>query len=52
MIKSINDRLGPGGLSSVAVFSEDASGNVTGLVGAGGQTIQLLGRGSTGSTCW
>lgn len=35
MIKSINDRLGPGGLSSVAVFSEDASGNTV-LVGPDG----------------
>lgn len=38
---SINDRLGDGGLESVAVFSHDSTGNVTGLVGPDGVTIPL-----------
>lgn len=39
----INDRLGPGGLSSVAVFSEDGSGIVTGLDGPNGP-VDLVNR--------
>ena len=37
--ESINDILGDGGLSSVAVYSTDAFGNVTGLMGPNGPIL-------------
>jgi lysophospholipase L1-like esterase len=39
--QSINDRLGSGGLTSVAVYSHDSSGNVTGLAGPSGESIPI-----------
>lgn len=35
----INDRIGDGGPTSIAVYSHDANGNVIGLVGPDGQTL-------------